>query len=189
MTSALEQEAVDQGAVEMPPFSSIEFSPSAYQKVVVYLSGNEAFDDQQIRYALARYWHGHVRNAKFATEVEARLPATPPQQSTAGAQRPQQSKVAPRPPQARQQRGQNEYPPANLVSTLDNAIQWTCNKCGGTGEGVARRLQKGAMKSDAIVCLNPACKEGDFRYTLAWDDGTHLPESAEGNIDPDDLPF
>ena len=185
-TSPLVDEAIAQGAVEMPPYSSIEFSPQPYQKVVVYLSGTPQFDNEQIDYALERFWHGYLKNQQIENKVGNAAAKTVPQQSQRA------SPNAAQRPQASQGGGgarQNEYPPANLVSTLNDPIAWTCNKCGGTGEGVARRPQKGAMKSDAIVCLNSACKEGDFRYTLAWDDGTYLPESAEGDIDPDDLPF
>lgn len=177
----LEQEAVEQGAVAYPPFSSIEFSPQPYQKVVVYLNGNPQFDNEQIDYALERFWHGYLKNQQIEKQVAPQQAQSAP---PAAAQRPQQ-------PQRPNASRTNVYPPEGLVSTVNDATAWTCSKCGATGEGVARRPQKGGMQSDAIVCLNPACKENNFRFTIAWDDGVAMGPvgAAEGDINPDDLPF
>lgn len=79
MTSALEQEAAEQGAVPYPPYSSIEFCPEPYQKVIVYLSGNQEFDDQQIEYALLRFKHGYDFTGG-ASAPQRPVAAPPPQQ-------------------------------------------------------------------------------------------------------------
>lgn len=98
-----------------------------------------------------------------------------------------------RAPRAQQQQGgqqgdRNAYPPQGLVSTVNDAVNWMCDKCGNSGEGVARRQQKGRMSGDAIVCLNTACKENDYRYTITFVD-TGNDGQRGGDIDPDDLPF
>lgn len=178
-TSPLVDEAIAQGAVEMPPYSSIEFSPQPFQKVIVYLSGTPQLDNEQIDYALERFWHGYLKNQQIEKQVGPQQAQSAP---PAAAQR----------PQAQQQGGgsrQSQYPPDNLVSTLNDDPAWVCDKCNGSGEGVARRPQKGRMQSDAIVCLNQACKEGDFRYTIAWDDGTVLAGADQPDLNPDELPF
>jgi len=153
------------------PFSLMKFPPNV-----------------DLRWAMQRYSNAVAayRKALRANELpdqqeEVLYAATNPPRELARAQRPQTPQNRPQRPQGGQR---EEYPPAGLVSTLDDPVQWTCDKCHGTGTGVARRLQKGKMKSDAIVCLNPRCKEGDYRYTITFDEGSE-PEY----VDAGSLPF
>ena len=163
--------------------SEVRFNLGAYSHIVIdvadelpddnglmarRLATEVVMDTTEVAEALQTWWdEKHPEGAQGSQQEPYRGEDGDPGPQDQGESRP-----GFRRPKTQGQQGgggqRNNYPPNGLMSTIQDSVNWTCDRCGNQGEGVARRQRTGKMKGDTIVCLNPDCKENDYRRTITF---------------------